>query len=248
MLGKTIEKKLKEEEWVISEWSPIHLKNLLSRWYFKDEQTEVKAAQVYQDACSYLYFPKLIDNNVYKQTIEDGITSEDFFGYADDKVDEKYLGFHFGNPGIAYVDESSILIERSAAASYKDKLDEIRRKKEAEKELEDSKGSEKDGGKGLAGSSTKQSGDLPDSEEQHLETEALPTIFYASKELDPVKAQIEFSDIVNEIVQQFTSRIGVEVKINIDISASSTDGFDEALQRTVKENCNVLKINRSEFE
>ena len=81
-----------------------------------------------------------------------------------------------------------------------------------------------------------------------MDAEVLPTSFYASKELDPVKAQIEFSDIVNEIVQQFTSRVGVEVKIHIDIRASTTDGFDEALQRTVKENCNVLKINTNEFE
>lgn len=63
-----------------------------------------------------------------------------------------------------------------------------------------------------------------------------------------MKEQIEFSDIVNEIVQQFTSRVGVEVKVNIDIRASSIDGFDEALQRSVKENCNVLKINTNEFE
>ncbi|WP_299068081.1 hypothetical protein [uncultured Psychrobacter sp.] len=248
MLGKAIEKKLKEEEWVISEWSPIHLKNLLSRWYFKDGQVEVKVTQVYQDACNYLYFPKLVNGDVYKQTIEDGITSEDFFGYASDEIDGKYLGFHFGAEGIAYVDESSILIERSAAASYKDKLDDIRRKKEAEKELEDSKRSEKDEGESCSGNSSTQTEKLPDSKEEEVDAEVLPTSFYASKELDPVKAQIEFSDIVNEIVQQFTSRVGVEVKINIDIRASTTDGFDEALQRTVKENCNVLKINTNEFE
>jgi len=49
-----IENKLKEEEWLISEWSPIHLKNLLQQWYFKEGKVEVSALKVWQDCCHYL--------------------------------------------------------------------------------------------------------------------------------------------------------------------------------------------------
>jgi len=38
------------------------------------------------------------------------------------------------------------------------------------------------------------------------------------------------------------------VKISVEIEATSPNGFDEALQRTIKENCNVLKFSSSEFE
>jgi hypothetical protein len=50
------------------------------------------------------------------------------------------------------------------------------------------------------------------------------------------------------VVQQFTTRTGVKVKIAIEIQAESSTGFDEALQRAVKENCNVLKFKNAEFE
>jgi len=40
----------------------------------------------------------------------------------------------------------------------------------------------------------------------------------------------------------------VDVKISVEIQAQSKDGFDDALQRIIKENCNVLKFDSSEFE
>jgi len=60
---------------------------------------------------------------------------------------------------------------------------------------------------------------------------------------------LDFATIVNEVMQQFTSRPGVDVKISVEIQATSNkDGFDEAMQRSIKENCNVLKFSNSEFE
>ena len=47
---------------------------------------------------------------------------------------------------------------------------------------------------------------------------------------------------------QFTSRPGVKAKIAIEIQAESQTGFDEGLQRAVKENCNVLRFKHAEFE
>jgi hypothetical protein len=54
--------------------------------------------------------------------------------------------------------------------------------------------------------------------------------------------------LVDEVILQFTSRPGVKVKIAIEIQADSTTGFDDGLQRAVKENCNVLKFKNAEFE
>ncbi len=72
--------------------------------------------------------------------------------------------------------------------------------------------------------------------------------FYASIELDPIQAKKQFADLVDEVVLQFTSRAGVKVKIAIEIQAESETGFDEGLQRAVKENCNVLRFKNAEFE
>jgi len=60
---------------------------------------------------------------------------------------------------------------------------------------------------------------------------------------------MDFATIVDEVVEQFTSKLGVEVKISIEIQATSIrEGFDEAMQRSIKENCNVLKFGNAEFE
>ena len=72
--------------------------------------------------------------------------------------------------------------------------------------------------------------------------------FYGNTELDPLKAKLDFATIVDEVVQQFTAKLGVEVSISVEIQASSKEGFDESLQRAVKENCNVLRFDSSEFE
>ncbi|MCY1369964.1 hypothetical protein D9M69_570320 [compost metagenome] len=72
--------------------------------------------------------------------------------------------------------------------------------------------------------------------------------FYGSIDLDPILAKKQFADLVDEVVQQFTLRPGVKVRIAIEIQADSPVGFDEGLQRAVKENCNVLKFKNAEFE
>ncbi len=72
--------------------------------------------------------------------------------------------------------------------------------------------------------------------------------FYASINLDPFLAKKQFADLVDEVIQQFTMRTGVKVKIAIEIQAESATGFDDGLQRVVKENCKVLKFKNAEFE
>lgn len=78
--------------------------------------------------------------------------------------------------------------------------------------------------------------------------QAVKKQFYGSIELDPFLAKKQFADLVDEVVQQFTMRPGVKVKIAIEIQAESATGFDDGLQRAVKENCNVLKFKNAEFE
>ena len=72
--------------------------------------------------------------------------------------------------------------------------------------------------------------------------------FYGTIELDAIQAKKQFSDLVDEVILQFTSRPGVKVRIAIEIQADSTTGFDDGLQRAVRENCNVLRFKNAEFE
>jgi len=234
-LIQEIESRLKEEEWLIFEWSPIHLMNLLQRWYFKDGITEISALKVWQDCCHYLYLPRLIRDDVFKNAINLGLHSQDFFGFASGKSGDKYLGFVFDENASIILDELSLLIDCDAAAAYKESIKPIL--------------SIPDTGN-LGGRVRETPVVIPPAERP--ETPSASSVkkqFYGTINLDPVKAKMDFAMIVDEVVAQFTSKLGVEVKISVEIQTTSTrDGFDEAMQRSVKENCNVLKFNNAEFE
>ncbi len=242
-LIQEIENRLREEEWIIAEWSPIHLRNLLSQWYFKDGAKDVNALKVYQDTCHYLYLPRLINDQVYRNAIDIGLESDDFFGYAAGKDGGTYLGFRLGNGGMPTLDDSGVIIEKAAAAAYREK---IQPDPQSEPEIEPTGGS---GGTSSPGGATT-APDQPQTGGASISPiqSAVKKQFYGNIDLDPVKAKMEFATIVDEVVQQFTAKLGVDVSISIEIQATSTDGFDEALQRTIRENCAVLKFGSSEFE
>jgi hypothetical protein len=67
-------------------------------------------------------------------------------------------------------------------------------------------------------------------------------------ELDADSATMDFSKMAAEVIQHFSVQYGVTVKITVEIEASSSNGFDAAVQRTVKENCGVLKFRLADFD
>ena len=72
--------------------------------------------------------------------------------------------------------------------------------------------------------------------------------FYGTVELAPISAKMDFLSIVVEVIVPFAARLGVDVTITVEVQANARDGFDESLQRTIKENCNVLRFGSAEFE
>lgn len=233
-LTQEIERVLKENELLITEWSPFHLRNLLERWFWKSEPA-IGANLVWQQTCQQLYLPRLRDSMVYQNTIANGVQSREFFGLAQGKNNDKYVGFVFGQTTSVILDEDLLLIEPQSAINHEASLQPPPT---------------------IAPLPTIEPGIIgpnPTVGPQPKITpppvpEVKPTQFFASVELDALRAKAQFADIFDEVIQQFTSKTGVKVTIAIDLSAESTSGFDDSTQRTVKENCSVLKFKRTEFE
>ena len=72
--------------------------------------------------------------------------------------------------------------------------------------------------------------------------------FFGTVGLDPVKAKLEFADVVDEVLMKFALRSGVKIKVSVEIQAESDLGFDDGIQRAVRENCVQLKFKNSSFE
>ncbi len=243
-LVQAIEDKLREEEWLIYEWSPIHLRNLLKQWYLKDGETEVNALKVWQDSCHYLYLPRLVNDHVFRETIAKGVETVDYFGFAAGKDGNRYLGFVFGQTATIVLDESSLLIDREAALVWRERMENERRQ-QAGGGLSGIPASPVGG---MTGEGESTSPASAGGESSGVSETSTKRRFYGAVTLDPISASMDFANIMNEVVQQFTSRLGVDVSISVEIQAQSREGFDESFQRIIKENCNVLKFGSSEFE
>lgn len=87
-----------------------------------------------------------------------------------------------------------------------------------------------DGGLGGAGGSSGSGGDV------------LPSRFYARFDLDPVRGIKELGEILEHVV----AHLG-EVKLELEIRGTSTDGYDDATRRTVSENATNLGASGPEF-
>lgn len=229
-----IERVLRENELLITQWSPIHLCNLLKSWYWKDDAPEAKALDVWRDTCCYLYMPRLIEDTVYRNAIAAGTASKDFFALAYGKEDGKYQGLTFGKTTTPILDNSLLLINPVAVPAPEPEPQPIPQPQPVP------------GGATPAGGTPQKPADPQRVPPQPQAPSAKH--FYGVIELDPIKAKMEFANIVDEVVANFNIKTGTKVKIVVEIQADNAGGFDDGLQRSIKENCKVLKFKSHEFE
>jgi hypothetical protein len=247
--SSNIESTLTEEEWLISQWSPIHLKGLLDQWYFKEDQQAINALKVWQDSCNYLYFPRLLNDGVFKDALKKGLESTAYFGFASGKEGDDYLDFCFGDGAGADItlDDHCVIISSDAAQVYQK---HITASSDADTDGTGATDIDTDSGDGGQVDPKPTESKRTTSDGGRLDPDPSVQLkqFYGMVDLDPVKAKIDFATIVDEVIQQFTSKHDVNVSISIEVQAESPKGFDEGLQRTIKENCTILKFKNAEFE
>jgi hypothetical protein len=240
--AQEVERVLKENELLINEWAPIHLAKVLKDWFWKDDAEETSALNVWQQSCQQLYLPRLKDDTVFRNTLAAGAESRDFFGFAQGKEEGHNLGFCYGKRTSPVLDSALLLIEPLAASAY------LEAQRPTPPQIRP--------GGNEQGTSSGSGGTLGTREPMAAGYAAGPktsaqigkTHFYASIDLDPFLAKRQFADLIDEVVQQFTVRTGVKVQIAVEIHANSAGGFDDGLQRAVKENCGVLRFKSAEFD
>jgi hypothetical protein len=176
---------------------------------------------------------------VFTRALAAGAPSKDFFGFAYGKDDGKYVGFTYGKSTTPIMDGALLLVEPGAASAFAESI----------QEPVPSPSGGGDYAKAPApGAPPVFTEPSPGGGEQPGAAKPSRKQFYGTIELDPIQAKKQFADIVEEVIMQFTSKQGVNVRIAIDIQAESGSGFDDSLQRVVKENCNVLRFKNAEFE
>jgi predicted AAA+ superfamily ATPase len=243
-LTQEIERVLRENELLITEWAPIHLHNVLKTWFWKDGTGEANALNVWQQTCQQLYLPRLRDDVVFHNTLAAGAESRDFFGFAQGKEDGRYLGFSFAKRKTPILDTALILIEPSLAQAEAERIAAERAQEAAgAAAVTYPLGTPPSAQKAADSGATTRVLSTP-----AAATTAPRTHFFGTIDLDPVMAKRQFADIIDEVVLNFTAKPGVKVRISIEIDAESDAGFEDGLQRAVRENCNVLRFKNAEFD
>jgi len=235
-------KKLKNEEMLLVQLGGTRLRHELDRiplW----RGNHVSIKQLIDDFATYLYLPRLRDEDVLIAAIRDGLGlltwQTETFAYAEtwDEQKQQYKGLQAGQSVRVLADGKSLLVRPDVATVQM----------EAEKKQATAGGIEP-----VPGGATTLT---PDSA-VHKVTSTTPEIpvapaprrFHGSVKLDPVRIGRDAGRIGEEVVQHLSGLVGANVEVTLEIQASIPDGAPEKTVRDVTENCRTLKFGSYGFE
>jgi hypothetical protein len=235
-------KKLRNEELLLIQMGGTRLRHELDRIpLWRGDNVGLK--QLAEDTARYLYLPRLRDEDVLLQAIEEGVGRlswrEDTFAYAEgcDPQRNRYKGLLAGKAMRAVLDGQSVLVKPEVASAQL----------EAERQEQDKQTTR--GGSATTTEGKKDDGKGTDNSEEEV-TPPPPKLgrFHGSVKLDALRLGRDAARIAEEVLQHLTALVGTDVEVTLEIRAELPDGASDKLVRDVTENCRTLKFDHYGFE
>jgi predicted AAA+ superfamily ATPase len=222
-------RRMRLSEHLIVKWSPALLKIELDRWFWRD-QDHAGVKKVWDAFCAYCYLPKLRDQTVFIEAIQEGLENGDYFAYATSvSEDGRYEGLRLGARAAAiYVDAASVLVKPAKARA----------------QLE----AERPGPEIPPGPPPGPGPAPPPGPPPGPPTLELPSRFYGTVEVDANRAGRDVGRIGDEVLRHLVTLPRAKVTVTVEIAAEVPDGVSEDVQRVVTENCQTLKFKQHGFE
>jgi len=239
--GAEIQRVCRDNELVISAWSPIHLRDTLKKLYWKDGKDAMGAIAFWEDMQRYLYLPRLNDRHVLEQTIVKGAGSKDFFGTAYGQTGAVFDGFKFGDANIQF-DDTLLLIEPEAAKRYETSLPVDMKRNPG---IVDGVTSQPTPAPGQSALIPPPTGGLDAIAAIGL---GKPRSFYGSVEVNPATAKMRLVQLAEEIISNLAADPQAELKITVEINAEFPNGATDQIKRAVSENAKSLGFKTSSWE
>ncbi|MCE2752488.1 MAG: ATP-binding protein [Pirellula sp.] len=255
-VGNEIERVCLENELVITNWSPIHLRTKLKELYWKDGKTSAGAMAFWEDTLRYLYLPRLKNRDSLSQAIRTGAGSADFFGTAYGVDGEKYTGFQVGESNVQF-DDTLLLIEPTAASEYAAALQRAKDAEEAAKRARDAaaggggnKGGDSTPGTTGNGSTSGGTGPTGGTEKPAPgpTPPAKPKSFHGSIQIKPSAAKMKLVQVAEEIISILAGDPNANLEITLEINAEFPSGASDQIKRAVSENANALEFKSKSWE
>ena len=236
--------KVRNDQQLITKWSPVLLKMELDNWLWKDEP-HISLKRVWECLATYLYLSRLRDSDILLDTVREGIKTQTF-GYANSVNDTgKYNGLQFGSTdGSIYLDDESVLVKPDVATAQL----EADAAQQPDSEYPEPPEPSPETNQGNAPYTT-QEGQTPSAGTGTAPPQAAaPKRFYGTVNLNPIRAARDAQQVIEEVVQHLTGLPGANVEVTIEIQANASDGVPEDVVRTVTENCRTLGFITQAFE
>lgn len=234
-------RRLVRDEELITQWSPATLRIELDRWLWKD-QPHISIKQLWEYLASYLYLPRLRNEQVLIDAIRNGVGSltwEDYFAYSSAvHEDGHYVGLVVGSLPNITLDSSSVIVKPEVAKNQR----EDDRKKVVE-------GQYKTGGDGEGRTQIDYgTPSAPGDSIDNGSTKRILRRFHGSVDLDPMRLGRDAGRIADEVISHLEGLVGSDVKITLELLVEVQEGIPENVIRIVSENCNTLKFKIHGFE
>lgn len=231
-VGGEIERVCTDNELIISNWAPIHLRAKLQEFYWKDGRSAANAAAFFEDTLRYLYMPRFKNRVVLEQAIRVGSASRDFFGTAYGQSGDRFEGFQLGSGNIVF-DETLLLIHPEAASTF----EEANRATVIPAAPAPTP----------YGAAPPQ-GPQPTAIRPPEPGAARPRIFHGMADVPPATAKMRLVQLAEEIVSVLSSDPNASVRVVVEISAEFPDGAADTVKRAVSENARSLGLRSAEWE
>jgi hypothetical protein len=75
-----------------------------------------------------------------------------------------------------------------------------------------------------------------------------PIRFHGTAELDPARTGRDAARIADEIISHLVGMVGSDVRVTLEIEASTPDGVPDQVVRIISENARTLKFKSQSFE
>lgn len=231
-------KKLIHDQHLIQKWAPILLKMELDNLLWKEEN-HISVKRLWDCLTSYTYLPKLVNEAVLFQTIQDGINSPEFFAYAAGFDGERYIDLKF-NQFVGSVDRSGYLVKVPVAK------DQLEREKIAKESVRGAEPAAAYAVEEPSTSNTVQEVNTTISTPVHAPSKK--TRFYLSATLDNTRINRDVQRLLEEVIKHIGDAAGTELKVSLEVEASSVHGYSDKTVRDVSENCRTLRVDDFGFE
>lgn len=229
-------RKMKNDGTLLVEFGGVNLRYELDRiplW----RGNHVSVRQLLEDFATYVYLPRLRDDDVLLRAIENGLAiitwQTDTFAYAHgwDAEKQRYVGLVAGTHVNVIADASSLIVHPDVAS------------KQMEEELskvKDSSGTGEvtDGEKSSSDGTTVRT--ETESEDEIGDKERAPRRFHGSVRIDPIRINRDVPTIFQEVIQHLLALNDATVEVTLEIVANIPDGAPQDTIRTVCENCRTL--------